>query len=244
MKTGSQSSQLDHNNSVIQGLWIGSELSLMEKLSITSFLQNGHKYHLYAYNELPNVPVGTIIKDANEILPASAIFQYRDRPSYAGFSNYFRYKLLLERGGWWADADIVCLRPFDFHEEYVFSSELNAGHEIVASCVIKAPKESKVMADGWSVCQAKEPRMLVWGETGPRLMSEVVERYGLAEYVKPYYVFCPIEWRKLLVPYLIGVPEEAYAIHLWNSMWVFGNQDKNAIYNPGCIYEQLKARYL
>jgi hypothetical protein len=45
-------------------------------------------------------------------------------------------------------------------------------------------------------------------------------------------------------PYLIGVSEDTYAVHLWNSMWVFGNQDKDATYSPGCIYEQLKARYL
>lgn len=35
----------------------------------------------------------------------------------------FRYKLILERGGWWVDLDTVCLRPFDLDLEHVFASE-------------------------------------------------------------------------------------------------------------------------
>src|ERR1043166_1162658 len=91
----------DESNRIIQGLWIGPELSVMEQLSIVSFLRNGHDYHLYTYAEFPNVPDGALIKDANAILPSSRIFQYKDRPSYAGFSNHFRYKLLCAHGGWW-----------------------------------------------------------------------------------------------------------------------------------------------
>jgi len=234
-----------NNNRIIQGLWIGSALSVMEQLSIASFLRNGHEYHLYTYNGLANIPAGTVIKDANEILPAAAIFQYKDRPSYAGFANYFRYKLLLERGGWWVDMDVVCLRPFDFSEEHVFSSELNAGQEIVTSGIIKAPVGSIAMAQAWAICQAKNPRKLVWGETGPRLMSEVVRKYGLDKYRKPYYIFCPIsDWHKVLEPYVAAIPEAAYAIHLWNSTWQFAEQDKDARYHPACIYEQLKTKYL
>src|SRR5207253_1910437 len=55
------------SNRIIQSLWIGSELSVMERMSIISFLRNGHEYHLYTYNDLPNVPDGTVIKDANGI---------------------------------------------------------------------------------------------------------------------------------------------------------------------------------
>src|SRR5437870_1345057 len=101
-------------NKIVQGLWIGPELSVMEQLSVASFMRNGHEYHLYVYDDVKNIPAGTVIKDASEILPASRIFQYKHFPTYAGFSNFFRYKLLLERGGWWIDTDTVCLKPFDF----------------------------------------------------------------------------------------------------------------------------------
>lgn len=237
----------DHDNRIIQGLWVGTALSTMEQLSISSFLRQGHEYHLYAYNELAHVPAGTVLKDANEILPESAIFRYADRPSYAGFANFFRYKLLLERGGWWVDTDTVCLRPFDFSDEHVFSSEMQGDVEAVTASLIKAPQRSAAMAYAWQVCRGKDPQKLVWGETGSQLMGEVVRKFSLQASQKPFYTFCPIdfnEWRKLLVPHLVGIPEEAYAVHLWNAMWQFEGQDKDAVYPAGCIYEQLKAMYL
>jgi len=235
-------------NKIIQGLWIGQELSVMEQLSIASFLLNGHEYHLYVYNEMKNIPVGTTVKDANEILPSSSIFQYKQYPSYAGFANFFRYKLLFERGGWWTDTDTICLKPFDFPEQYVFSTEECKGLEVVNSGILKAPVGNEAMAYAWGVCQTKNPEQLVWGETGPRLMAEAVARYSLEKYQKPYYVFCPLsysDWHKVLEPDAeMLFDERTYAIHLWNEMWRASGQDKNAEYHQNTLYEQLKRKYL
>ena len=236
------------SNRIIQGLWIGAELSVMEQLSVASFLSNGHEYHLYVYDEMRNVPEGALIKDAREILPASSIFQYKHRASYAGFANFFRYKLLLERGGWWVDTDVVCLKPFDFAEEHVFSSERWGDDEVVTSGIIKAPAGSPVMAYAWGVCQKKNPQELVWGETGPKLMGEAVERFSLTQLKKPFQVFCPLdykEWHRVLEPdFDARFGETTHAVHLWNEMWRAAGQDKNADYNPACLYERLKREYL
>lgn len=234
-------------NEVIQGLWIGPELSVMEQLSIASFLQNEHEYHLYVYDEVKNVPASTVIKDANQILPASRIFQYKHQASYAGFANFFRYKLLLERGGWWIDTDVICLKPFDFADDYVFSSELDQEREVISSGIIKTPAGSEVMAYAWKVCEQKDPQQLKWGETGPRLMTEAVRRCSLESYAKPHRVFSPLaftEWHRVLEPEARGlVDENSYAIHLWNEMWRAAGQDKNASYDQNCLYERLKTRY-
>src|SRR6185503_7281486 len=163
-------------NEIIQGLWIGAELSVMEQLSIASFLENGHDYHLYVYDAVKNVPARAVIKDANEILPASRIFQYKHQASYAGFSNFFRYRLLLERGGWWVDTDVVCLKSFDLPNEYVFSSEPVEDQRYVNCGVVKVPRDSPVMSYAWSVCETKQADALVWGEVGPKLMAESVTK--------------------------------------------------------------------
>ena len=234
---------------IIQGLWIGSELSVMEQLSIASFLRNEHEYHLYVYGEMKNVPAQCVIKDANEILPEARVFQYRQYPSYAGFANFFRYKLLLERGGWWADTDTICVKPFDFSGDYVFSSELgNNGLEVINNGILKAPAGAEVMAYAWAICETKDPEKLVWGETGPRLVAAAVERFSLAKYQQPAHVFCPIgyaDWRKVIEPESqLRFSESTRAIHLWNEMWRDAGQDKNAAYDPECLYEQLKKMYL
>jgi mannosyltransferase OCH1-like enzyme len=234
-------------NKIIQGLWIGPELTVMEQLSISSFLLNRHEYHLYVYDKPKNVPAGTVVKDAVEILPASRIFQYKHFPTYAGFANFFRYKLLLERGGWWADTDAICLKPFDFSEPHVFATEICDGQEVVTSGIIKAPKGSPAMAYAWEACRAKEPDKLGWGETGPRLMNEAVKNLSLSKYRQPSHVFCPVDylnWRKVLDPHWPApLDENSYAIHLWNERWRAAGQDKNARYHQDCLYEQLKKKY-
>jgi mannosyltransferase OCH1-like enzyme len=237
----------EDSNRIIQGLWVGAQLSVMEQLSVSSFLLNGHEYHLYVYDEMGNVPEGAVVKDAAEILPRSSIFQYKHQASYAGFANFFRYKLLLERGGWWADTDVICLRPFDFAGRHVFATETCRGEEFITSGIIKAPAGSPVMAYAWEVCQRKNPSELVWGETGPRLMTEAVGRFSLAHRKEPPGVFCPLEyseWHKMLEPDFEGFGRDTYAVHLWNEMWRAAAQDKNATYAADCLYERLKREYL
>ena len=43
-------------NAAIQTLWIGEELSDLENLCISSYIKNGYDFHLYAYDEISNVP--------------------------------------------------------------------------------------------------------------------------------------------------------------------------------------------
>ncbi len=243
------SADQSRENRVIQGLWIGSELSVMERLSIASFINNGHEYHLYVYDDVRNVPGGAIVRDGNEILPASMIFRYETQKSFSAFSNFFRYKLLLERGGWWADSDMVCLKPFDFRHEYVFSSEMANGKEFINCGVIKTPRGSPAMEYAWNICRAKVPSNLVWGEVGPRLMSESIKRLSLESFVMRSWIFCPFgykEWDAVLNPNKVRNlgGSRTYAIHLWNEMWRRNQKDKNQSYHPDCLYERLKRKYL
>lgn len=235
------------SNGIVQALWIGSDLSAMEHLSISSFLSNGHEYHLYVYDNLGNVPAGTIVKDGREILPSSMIFQYQEHKSYSAFSNFFRYKLLLEKGGWWVDTDLVCLKPFDFPEEYVFSSERAVGKEFINSGAIKAPPASEPMAYAWEICQRADPQELKWGEVGPKLMATAISQFSLERYVRRSEVFCPIgysDWLSILEPNFVWDFREAtHAVHLWNEFWRRNGRDKNRQYHPTCLYEQLRKKY-
>ena len=235
-------------NTIIQGLWIGSKLSVMEQLSIASFLENGHEYHLYVYDKVENIPAGTVVKDGNEILPSSMIFQYQERKSYAGFACFFRYKLLLEKGGWWVDTDIICIKPFNFDEKYVFSTEFFNGAEVPNAAVIKSSAGSQVISYAWQVCQSKNPTALVWGEVGPRLLTEAIKKFSLERFAKPHQAFCPIgfhTWEKVFDPKVTWeFDETAYAIHLWNEMWRLAERDKNQRYSRNCLYEKLKNKYL
>jgi len=232
----------------VQSLWIGASLSIFERLTIASYLANGHDFHLYTYEAVAGVPEGATILDAGRILPPSRIFRYRGNGSFAGFSNFFRYRLLLEKGGWWVDLDTVCLRPFAFDTDYVFSSEIDKDVAVINAAAIKAPPGSRLAEYAWRVCEAKDISTLRWGETGPRLLADAVSHAGLRAYVQPPQTFCPTrypEWRLVIDPNgCRDFGPDVYAIHLWNEMWRHHGQDKDGTYPASCLLERLKSRYL
>ena len=132
---------------IIQSLWIGGRLSKLEQLSIRSFLANGHPFHLYTYGAVANVPAGTIVKDANSIIPQRHIFRhrYKHKGSLAGFANWFRWELLYRQGGWWVDMDIVCLRPFDFPQKLFFTQRCLHGQLKSNNNILKFPAGHRMM---------------------------------------------------------------------------------------------------
>jgi mannosyltransferase OCH1-like enzyme len=232
---------------IVQALWVGGKLSAMERLCISSFLRNGHEFHLYVYQDTDGIPSGAVVLDGNSVLPAARIFTYREHNTYAGFANFFRYKLLLERGGWFVDADTVCIRPFDFSGEYVFSSEGINGRQLVNLGAVKTPPGSPVMQYAWEACERMDVSELKWSQCGPTLVRQAIEACSLDRYVQPPAAFCPVHfsvWESMLDPAASWVFDEAtYAVHLWNEMWRREGRDKDSEYPPGCLYEHLKQRY-
>ena len=223
----------------------------MEQLSIVSFLQHGHDYHLYVYEDIKGVPEGAILRDANEIVSWSQISKYR----HAGFSDLFRYKLLLEKGGYWADADVVCLRPFDFESDYVFGrNKRRDSSRSIASAVIKAPAGCELLQFCYDAGFDKDPDGLAWPDLGPPLLTEGVKRFRLTGYALPHWAFSPIDWwnweeivsgrLSMRIKTRLKLTRGIYAVHLWNEIWRREKLDKNGIYHPQCLYEKLKRMYL
>ena len=240
---------------VVQGLWIGPRLSTMEYLSNRSFMQNGHPYRLYVYDPVQNVPTGATLMPADAILPREKIFRYRDYDSYAGFANLFAYKVLLEQGGYWADCDMICLRPLDLASPYVFPAErAQDGSLRVNNCIMKTPAHSDMMAWAYEIAARQDVSTLEWNQTGPLLITQLIAALRLQEHVVPPRVFCPIDhwrWRdaisgrlprQLLVRLMLA--RGARGVHLWNEMWRRHDTDKDGTYHPRSLYETLKRRYL
>ena len=235
---------------IIQSLWIGDTLSTMEELCISSFLYHGHSFHLYTYNYIKNIPDGTTVLDANEIIPSEMIFKYKDHDSYAGFSNLFRYKLLFEKGEYWVDTDVICLQPFTSHAEYIFASERLHNHKgtQVANCVMKVPSHSKIMEYCYNVALNKDNTQIKWGEIGPKLVESAVKKFNFESYIAAPEEFCSINWwdynHLIDGSYNISILKDSKAIHLWNEMWRRNNIDKGSSFNKKSIYSWLRKTYL
>ena len=257
---------------IIQSLWIGPTLSNLEILSMKSFLFHNHIYHLYTYNEIDNVPEGVVIRDAREILPETEIFSYANG-SVSAFSNMFRYKMLFDKGGYWVDADVVCMKRFDFKEPYIIATEPKGNYNVstLNPSLIKAPVKSFGMFAGYKFCQDKKEDVLngkIQWNLGPVSFSFLTKESNLLQYARPWNVFnshqsadwysilmnptrlyreykdkIGKEFNKLAILDINKKHKENYAIHLYNEMWRSKGCDKNDVYEEGCLYEQLKKLY-
>jgi hypothetical protein len=221
----------------VQGLWIGKSLPTLQQKCLESFLNLDHTVELYTYEEVLNVPPGVKIKRAEEIMPRSQIFQYQvgeGKGSYSACSNLFRYLLLFEKGGIWVDLDIYALKPLDYEADYVFASETVRleTDRILASCFIKTPARSPLMAKCLEIAQSVDPKKLEWGQVGPQLLTQQVKKFKLENYVLPSWEICPLGWDEtelLTDPNLVWhPPRRAKAVHLVNEIWRRNQIDVNA----------------
>ena len=78
---------------VVKSLWVGDKLGDLEVNAIKSHLRVGHIFILYVYNEVDNIPDGTIVKDGRDILHESYLGK-GDSFGYYPFSDIFRFNLL------------------------------------------------------------------------------------------------------------------------------------------------------
>lgn len=233
--------------SVMQAFWHGP-VTAMERLSAASFLAHGHEVHVYSYGRLEGLPAGVEVRDAAEVLPRRSRWRlpvFRD--SYGSFSNFsdaFRYTLLRERGGWWMDLDMVCLKPLEFEEEYVLATEPD---ETAATCIMRLPAGSEVAGFMVERILALGKDRHTWGTTGPRLFAEAVEACGLQRFMLEPSVLLPVDWpdwEAFLDPEREwSFRPETRALHLWNSLWAKAGRDRNGAYPPTCLYEVLKRQY-
>jgi hypothetical protein len=226
---------------IINALWIG-QLSPLERLCLRSFAAQGHAVHLYAYDAIDDLPDGVTLQDASQILPRDMIFRNqrgKGKGSLAGFSDLFRFKLMLDRGGWWVDADIFCLKPFRFDAPYVFGFE----GENVASGVIKMPRGCELAVRCYELARRVDPSSIVWIEL-VKILGDCVHDLGLTRYVLPPHTFSPIHWKEI-PPFVRGrrpfsVPKNSHAVHLYNEMWRRNRLDKHRGFHPNSVVHILR----
>ncbi len=230
------------NLPIIQSLWIGEPLSNLEKLCIQSFIDNGHEFHLYVYEHIKNIPSGCIIKDGNEILPSDKIFHI-SKNRISPFSDYFRYTLLYKKGGWWVDMDTLCIKPFNFKQDIVFSNgRLDGGGGFDAS-PLKFPAEHPVMQELVAYCEnfgaAKNYNDFY------QLFSQAIPKYKLEGFAQPGWCFNPpINVFLDHYPNGIDVPDATHAVHVPNSKIVhYKFFSKNDMFSEHSLFELLKNKH-
>lgn len=243
------------NSSIVNMLWIGTNISPIEALSMKSFLKNGMHVKLHAYNLLGGVPHDVELCDANLIIPQKEIFKHLG--SYAAFADLFRWKLMYEHGDYYADADVVCLKRLKFDESVVIGWEIQ--DERIASSVLGFDKSEHPLAkrmlenalnpleirpyDSFKIKKRKwlkrlsfiKTHAIGWGDTsGPIGLNNEYnlreDHYGINPVAQSaFHKIASDDWRMFIEPN-VGIFEhlkkESFAVHLCNEMWRRNGIDK------------------
>lgn len=228
---------IDPDAYTVNALWIGSRLSNLELLTIRSFMAHGHRFRLWAYDNIETpLPEGIILADAGRIIPKHQVFAYRNsnsfghgKGSYAGFSDVFRYKLLYEIGGWWTDMDITCLRPLYTDKAYFFRPH----HELpVVGNLMKCPKGSELMRR----CYEEGKATIDEHNTDWHAPIEILNRNIAALGLEPYISIsiCNSDRWEETSAYVLSKahpPDHWAFIHWQNEEWRSRGLDKDAVVN-------------
>jgi quercetin dioxygenase-like cupin family protein len=215
----------DVESQEFKAFWVGPPLSLYEEACLKSFLSRGHRVVLFSYDRDLRVPEGVELADAGDILSGDVIAQFRHasgEKTPTTQSDLFRYEMLRRFGGWYIDLDVLLVSPNPPSAEYYFGYE---DERYINNAILRFPKGAPVL--GEAVDRAKglidDPE---WGQTGPKLITNLLAKHGLTERARPYWNAYPIkpqEVRLLFSPAHREQLQERVAkadfVHLWGEIW-------------------------
>lgn len=228
----------------VAALWIGGPLSFLEQLCLISFVHAGQHITLYTYEDVPNVPPGVEVADANTILPMTGYLTHSRTGSPALHSDVFRYHLLAKCDRTiWADTDAYCCKPFTTPNGHFYGWE---SKKHVNGGVLGFPKDSETLrlllehtsdeatiptwygeeytreleakkAAGTPVLAPDQP----WGVWGPHAITHYLHVTGEVKYALPRGALYPVPYkdrRLILRPGWDGsemITDETFSIHFY-----------------------------
>lgn len=232
---------------VVRSFWHG-QFSPYEALCLSSFVAAGIKVELFSEAPIAGLPDGVTRRNARDILDRQVAY-YRhefDGPSPALHANHFRYALLERLGGWWIDTDVML----------VGASLPAAGMFIARQSDLELNTSVMHFPAGHPLISAARQRTAAgldnarWGETGPKLLTELQPVYAPDMSIAPCHSTYEIgadEFQKFLLPEARVEVDERTAnstfVHLWNEMWRKAGVPKNIAPPKGCWLDRMFERH-
>lgn len=228
-------------------LWVGEELTYLEQLSLRSALHQGHQFRVFSYSpkELRGVPAGVEVRDASEVMSRDKLISYAGCANGVALgANLWRYHMLAKGYGIWCDLDLVFVKPLAFSQPYVLGWELEGW---INNAVMYAPSESEFVRDLFALTRPNVrppwfgPKRSVefywkrwrngyvgledlpWGTYSAGLVTHIVKKRRLEEFVSDPCVFYPVRWSEAHLFYepahLVNskLTKDTRAVHLWRS---------------------------
>ncbi len=210
---------MSSDNGAIHTFWHGGELPPLAHACLQSFLVRGHTLRVHCYQPI-DAPAGTTLEDAREVVALDdPMYRFSDSSTITAFADYFRYKLLHQRGGWWVDTDVYCLTDALPDEAYAWAEQESG---VINNAILKFPKGDPLCGRLAALAKSRAHSSMRWGALGPDLTTEVLGPSDAVDPADRRSAFYPIHW---LEAHFLWLPEfkdvvakraiEAKFIHCW-----------------------------
>lgn len=204
--------------------WARGRLSAYEAACLASYGRHGYTITIYSYDTVTNIPSTVIQRSAMDVVDPKFLngFRIRGVPSLSHFSDLFRYSLFQKTSQIWVDSDMLLLRPIDIVlQPTVLARE---DRRTLCGAVMRLDNTDPALARLVLEAEAAASRDLVWGETGPDLLTKVFGSAIVAQALGPE-LFFPIHYNdfwKVFLPEYYDECEElcsrGFSLHLWNNI--------------------------
>jgi Alpha 1,4-glycosyltransferase conserved region len=205
--------------------WYGGRLSAFEFCCLQSFVRNKHEITLFSYDKIENAPAGVKLCNANKIVKEEYTkrFLLGGKPSLTPFSNYFRYKMFLATDLVWVDADMFMLNSFAIRDdENLFALE---DDDSICNAILRIARSEPLLPELIRRTELLMDKNLVWGQCGPKLVTEIFKDGSAGRELHPPHEFFPIHhfdfWKVFLPEHFdecAQACQNAKTIHLWNNI--------------------------
>ncbi|PYC47437.1 hypothetical protein DI396_10785 [Litorivita pollutaquae] len=234
----------DQTLAPIGALWVGERLRWLDRLSLASFVHQGHAVALFHLDGFAEPPIeGVEFIHAREVFDYDRIFLASVKPSV--FSDMFALHLISKSDFICVDTDVLALRPFRPKDGYLVGRE-HGGWVNVA--VMRLPEDSAALHDMMDCVtdpttvpewlpedvQAKVMRVQpknrlmeackrIRNTLGPRMLTHMLKKHNEKHHALPVAALNPLPW-SMADAYFNphgGVEgwltDETQAVHLYSS---------------------------
>lgn len=205
---------------VFNAFWHGPEPSPLHWACMRSFPELGHRLRVFTYQPV-SLPPGVERMDAGNVLAESEVFEFHN--SYAAFANIFRYKLLLDEGGWWVDTDVYCQSEDIADCTHAWAPEDDVN---INGAILKFPAGDPTLRAILADARETGRNVKVWGEIGPHLLTrhlagrEFPGHYGSTQAFYPvHYVQTHFFWLPNFGDAVRARCAGSPFVHLWAAMF-------------------------
>jgi hypothetical protein len=203
--------------------WAGRLVSPFEAACMASFVRQNYAYTVYSYDKIENLPPGVRLEDAALITEADNVRRYliRGLPNLSHFTDLFRYKLFNRTPHIWVDTDMLLLRPLALGSYDALLARED--ERSICGAIMRLDSSNPHLAELIQRTEALRDKELVWGETGPRLLTATFRQGDVLAGSHGPAMFFPIHYNDFWKAFLPEFRDECEALcgeaatlHLWN----------------------------